>query len=166
MSKPTFTTQFNRNAEKTMKISTVKFEKPSMVKKSLAYATDINTIYDNYCRTGRLPLNGNQPIYDSNFIAINTLVEAQQRVKEATEYFQNLPSDIRSQYGNSLEKFVNAVHSQDNFLVEKGVLKLKDETIVPDSNIPVGPTTGSQTVIDTPTQPTVETPSVAPATTV
>ena len=64
--KVTFLTQYTKKPSDIMLCNCVKFEKPSQVKKSLSYATDINTIYDNYCKTGRVPLNGKQPIYDEN----------------------------------------------------------------------------------------------------
>lgn len=158
MSKITFTTQFNRTPESVRKVNTVEFVEPSKVKQSLSYATDINTIYDNYCKTGRLPLNGNKPIYDENFINYDSLIEAQNAVKEASAYFANLPTDIRAQYGNKLENFVNAIHSQDNFLVEKGVLKLSKPTVE-------GPAIYVPSVDSTTVQTPVETPAVAPATT-
>lgn len=132
MKKVTFTTQFNRTPESIMNVSTVEFKEPSKVKESLSYAVDINTIYDNYCKTGKLPLNGNQPIYDENFINYDNLIEAQQAVKDASHYFQNLPNDIRNQYGNSLEKFVTAIHSNDQFLIDKGVLKLSKKDVTPE----------------------------------
>lgn len=158
MSKITFTTQFNRTPESVRQVNTVEFVEPSKVKQSLSYATDINTIYENYCKSGKLPLNGNQPIYDENFINYDSLIEAQNAVKEASAYFANLPTDIRSQYGNKLENFVNAIHSQDNFLVEKGVLKLSNHTIeTPSVEVPI--------VDNTTIEPSVETPVVAPATT-
>lgn len=150
MAKVTFTTQFNRSPESVRKANTVEFTEPSKVKQSLSYATDINTIYDNYCKTGKVPLNGNQPIYDENFINYDSLIEAQQAVKEASSYFANLPTDIRSQYGNKLENFVNAIHSQDNYLVEKGVLKLSTHTVEPTvPNVEVNNTT-VQTPVQTP----------------
>lgn len=163
MSKNAFITQFNRVMSATKKADCVEFKEPSKVKQSLSYATDINTIYENYCRTGRVPLNGNQPIYDENFIKYDNLIEAQKQVAEASAYFQNLPANIRSKYGNSLEKFVIGLHSQDDFLVKEGVLKLKEkvnENYVPDNNTTVvAPSTGSTTVVDTPTQPTVQAPA-------
>lgn len=158
MSKITFTTQFNRIPESVRNVNTVKFVEPSKVKQSLSYATDIKTIYDNYCKTGRMPLNGNQPIYDENFINYDSLIEAQRAVSEASAYFANLPPDVRSQYGNKLENFVNAVHSQDNFLVEKGVLKLSTDTVKP--TVPDIPVVDIPVVDNT----TVQTPVVAPAT--
>ena len=142
-----FITQFNRSCEDIRDIGCVKFTKPSQVKESLSYAVDINTIYDNYCKTGKLPLNGNQPIYDENFISYDNLIEAQQAVKEASLYFQTLPSEIRSQYGNDLGAFVKAIHSNDQFLIDKGVLK-KTEVKEPVVSEPVGD-------LDTPVQPTV-----------
>ena len=127
MSKNTFITQFNRVISATQNADCVEFKAPSKVKQSLSYATDINTIYENYCRTGRVPLNGNQPIYDENFIKYDSLIEAQKQVAEASAYFQNLPANIRTKYGNSLEKFVIGLHSKDDFLIKEGVLKLNED---------------------------------------
>lgn len=124
--KITFITQYTRSPESIREMNVVEFKEPSQVKESLSYATDINTIYDSYCKTGKLPLNGNQPIYDENFINYDNLIEAQHAVKEACQYFQTLPVEIRNQYGNSLEKFVKAIHSNDQFLLDKGVLKKKE----------------------------------------
>ena len=131
MKKITFTTQYTRTPDSVRDTNVVKFEKPSMVKESLSYAVDINTIYENYCKTGKLPLNGQQPVYDENFINYDNLIEAQQAVKEASQYFQNLPTEIRNQYGNSLEKFVLAIHSNDKFLQDKGVLKVSRPQVDP-----------------------------------
>jgi hypothetical protein len=159
MSKNAFITQFNRVMSATQKADCVEFKEPSKVKQSLSYATDINTIYENYCRTGKVPLNGNQPIYDENFIKYDNLIEAQKQVAEASAYFQNLPASIRAKYGNSLEKFVIGLHSQDEFLVKEGVLKLSESNVSDNNTTVVGPTTGSTTVIDTPVQPSVQAPA-------
>lgn len=124
MKKYTFKTQYSRTDSEIRDCNLVKFEKPSMVKESLSYATDINTIYDNYCKTGKVPLNGKQPIYDENFVNYDNLIEAQKLVDEASAYFQGLPTEIKNQYGNSLQNFVKAVHSGDKFLVDNGVLNI------------------------------------------
>lgn len=156
--KITFTTQYTRTPESIRDVSTVEFTEPSMVKESLSYATDINTIYDSYCKTGKLPLNGQQPVYDENFVNYDNLIEAQNTVKEACQYFQSLPTDIRSQYGNSLEKFVKAIHSNDQFLLDKGVLIKKEVKPEPSLESPVQPSKSdistSQPTTETPTKPT------------
>ena len=159
MSKITFITQFTRQLSDSQKADCVEFKEPSKVKQSLSYATDINTIYENYCRTGRVPLNGNQPIYDENFIKYDNLIEAQKQVAEASAYFQNLPANIRAKYGNSLEKFVIGLHSQDEFLVNEGVLILNESNVSDNNTTVVAPSTGSTTVVDTPVQPSVEIPA-------
>lgn len=162
MSKNTFITQFNRVMSATQKADCVEFKEPSKVKQSLSYATDINTIYENYCRTGRVPLNGNQPIYDENFIKYDNLIEAQKQVEEASAYFQNLPSNIRAKYGNSLEKFVIGLHSKDDFLIKEGVLKLKDDVNIKPIEKPV---IDSSIIDNTTVQPNVETPATEPVVT-
>ena len=162
MSKNTFITQFNRVMSATQKADCVEFKEPSKVKQSLSYATDINTIYENYCRTGRVPLNGNQPIYDENFIKYDNLIEAQKLVSEASSYFQNLPANIRAKYGNSLEKFVIGLHSKDDFLIKEGVLKLKDEVNIKPIEKPV---IDSSITDNTTVQPSVEPVVTDPVTT-
>lgn len=157
MSKQTFTTAFNRTIKSIRDCNVVKFEKPSKVKQSLAYAVDINTIYDNYCKTGRLPLNGQQPVYDENFVAYNDLIEAQKLVGEASAYFAGLPAKIKNQYGNSLEKFILALNNKDEFLVKEGLLQLPTpepsiEPIKPVDDItPVAPSTDVKTDVNTAT---------------
>lgn len=120
-----FVTAFTRKPKDICSSSVVQFTKPSMVKQSLGYAVDINNIYDNFVRTGKLPLNGSAPIYDENFINYDSLIEAQKCVDDASKYFAGLPAEIKSNYGNSLANFVKAVNNKDQFLIDKGLLKLK-----------------------------------------
>lgn len=153
--KCTFITQYTRTPESIRDTNVVEFKQPSKVKESLSYAVDINTIYESYCKTGKVPLNGNQPIYDEDFIKYDNLIEAQKAVSDACLYFQSLPSDIRKQYGNSLEKFVNAIHTNDQFLVDKGVL-LKKQIKEPTTELP----TIKEPLADTPvSKPSVESPT-------
>lgn len=160
--KKTFTTAFNRTEASIRDCNVVKFEKPSKVKKSLSYAVDINSIYDKYCKTGRLPLNGQQPIYDENFVAYNDLIQAQKLVSDATLYFQGLPAKIKNYYGNSLEKFIYALNDRDEFLVNEGLLKLPvEETTAPEMPVKpvVEPDIDIQPVI--PEKPVVESVNTA-----
>ena len=153
MKKYTFKTQFTRTDSDIRDCNLVKFTKPSMVKESLSYATDINTIYENYCKTGKVPLNGKEPIYDENFVKYDSLVEAQKLVDEASSYFQGLPTEIKNQYGNSLQQFVKAVHSGDQYLVDKGVLNIPTpEVDVQPIEPTVTPVKPSETVVS-PTVP-------------
>lgn len=119
-----FVTPFNRTIKSIRDCNVVEFKSPSKVKQSLAYATDINQIYEQYVRTGRLPLNGQQPIYDENFVKYDSLIDAQKVIGQATEYFSGLPAKIKNQYGNSLEKFILALNNKDQFLVDEGLLQL------------------------------------------
>lgn len=153
MKKYTFRTQYTRTDSDIRDCNLVKFEKPSMVKESLSYATDINTIYENYCKTGKVPLNGKEPIYDENFVKYDSLVEAQKLVDEASAYFQGLPTEIKSKYGNSLHEFVKAVHSGDQYLVDKGVLNIPTPKVdVQPVESTVTPVKPSETVVS-PTVP-------------
>lgn len=155
---PKFFTQFTRSSSDIREVSVVNYTFPSKVKSSLGYAVDINTIYDSYCRREKLPLNGLQPIFDSNFVNFNSLVEAQKLVDEAKQYFIALPSDVRAHYGNSLEKFVKAVHSNDDYLVKSGVVKFSSDKSVfnPSLNGPtVEPSLDGSSVVTPDVQPPV-----------
>ena len=125
----TFTTAFNRSVESVRDVNVKKFTKPSKVKQSLAYCVDINQIYKQYCKTGNLPLNGQQPIYDENFVAYNDLIEAQDIINQATTYFSGLPATIKNHYGNNMFNFIKALNSKDEFLIDKGLLNLPKETV-------------------------------------
>lgn len=151
--KYTFKTPYSRDISSIRDVSLIEFKEPSQVKESLSYAVDINTIYNNYCKTGRLPLNGQQPIYDENFVSYNSLIEAYSTISEASSYFSSLPSEIRAHYGNSLEKFVKAVHSNDEYLCTSGVLKTIPSEAPPTASPSVDSTTPS-----TPSEKPVETP--------
>lgn len=124
MKKPTFTTAFTREPKTIRDVSCVEFTAPNKVKRSLSYATDINTIYRQYTATGKLPLNNAQPIYDENFINYDSLIHAQKTVDEAVKYFSTLPAEIKNNYGNDLSKFILAVNNKDEFLIKSGLLQL------------------------------------------
>lgn len=164
MSKKVFTTAFNRSAESVRDVNVQGFTSPSKVKQSLSYVTDINKIYEQYCKTGRLPLNGAQPLYDENFVKYDSLIEAQKLVNDATLYFQSLPAKIKNQYGNSLEKFIYALNSKDDFLVKEGVLNINTVDYSKDiiekdgkiSNLPENYATSPSTPIIDPVTPVTE----------
>ena len=165
MSKKVFTTTFNRSVESIRDVNVIEFKSPSKVKKSLSYATDINHIYDQYCKTGRLPLNGVQPIYDENFVKYDSLIEAQKLVNDASLYFQGLPAKIKNQYGNSLEKFVKALNDKDEFLVNEGVLNLpKPDKVVEEIKPSVQPSVKPSVDVTpvTPQNPVTENVNTAP----
>lgn len=148
--KKTFTTAYNRTQKSITDCNLVKFTAPNKVKKSLSYATDINQIYDEFCRSGKLPLNGQKPLYDENFVKYDSLVEAQKLCDEASAYFNGLPATIKNQYGNSLIRFVKALNACDPFLVNQGLLNLpkKDDTSaveVPSVEVPSEPQTEMNT---------------------
>lgn len=123
MSIPKFITQYNRSTD--FNDYVLKFDPendPSKVKESLAYATDINKIYEEYCHTGKAPNKASQPIYDETGFAVDSLIAANDVVTHANDYFMNLPAEIRSHYGNDLFKFATAVTANDPKLSEFGIL--------------------------------------------
>ena len=151
MTKQTFTTAYSRKKDFIRDCNVKQFTAPSKVKASLSYATDINKIYEDYCNTGRLPLNGQHPIYDENFVKYDSLIEAQKLVDEASKYFVGLPAKIKNQYGNSLEKFVKALNNCDEFLVSEGLLQLPVKEDVKPVDVPI------DSPVETPVQTEVNT---------
>lgn len=154
MKKPTFITTFTRDAKTIRDTSCVKFIAPNKVKRSLAYATDINQIFKQYTATGKVPLNNAQPIYDENFINYDSLIEAQKTVDEAVKYFSTLPAEIKNNYGNDLSKFILAVNNKDEFLIKSGLLQL-----------PTAKPIDSEIISDDIVNPTPVTPVVEPVNT-
>lgn len=150
MSKKTFTTAYNRDVRSIRDVNVMEFTEPSKVAQSLEYATDINEIYRNYTRTGRLPLNGQQPIYDENFVKYDSLIEAQKIISESTEYFNGLPANIKNQYGNSLEKFIFALNNKDEFLIKEGLLQCPDVIKDNEKVIDIPSPTPQETVVSGP----------------
>lgn len=63
---------------------------------------DINTILDKY-RAGLVPIV--KPMKYGDFSEVGDFADALQRVTRAKEYFEGLPSDVRSRFGNDLTTF-------------------------------------------------------------
>lgn len=68
--------------------------------------------------------HGQQPLY-GDVSDIPDFHDAQNHVVRATEYFEGLPSDVRSRFNNSLTEFLITLNNPDarEALTEMGVLK-------------------------------------------
>lgn len=72
--------------------------------------------------------HGQQPLY-GDVSDIPDFHDAQNHVARATEYFEGLPSDVRSRFNNSLSEFLTTLNNPDarDALTEMGVLKAADK---------------------------------------
>lgn len=106
--------------------SDIHFSQPSLTKQSFVPETDINNIMNKYLRTGEIhhltPQKGTYgiaPSYDFR--------EALEIVKNSTEKFDNLPSEIRTKFDNDPAKFLEYVENPAN-LSELVSMGLAEET--------------------------------------
>ena len=108
----------------------------SKTDKSMAKATDINTIVKTYQKTGVLPQGRRGYYADISNIPLS-LNEAFSIVEDACDAYNELPAQIRKQMGNDpskLEEFVNDENNYD-ILVEHGIINKKKEIIKDADNI-------------------------------
>lgn len=93
---------------------------------------------------GASGMDGRAPLY-ADVSSIPDFHESQNHVARATEYFESLPSGVRSQFDNNLQVFLTALNdpANRNALQELGVL--------------VKPTSESETVSEQNASPVVET---------
>ena len=77
---------------------------------------------------GILNNHGQQPLY-GDVSDIPDFHDAQNHVARATEYFEGLPSDVRSRFNNSLSEFLTTLNDPGarESLTEMGVLKKADK---------------------------------------
>ena len=102
---------------------TVTPDLPSMTKQSFTNETDINKIMARFFKTGNIThLNSNEPNY--GFASALDFRESLEIIQTAQEGFQALPSDIRRQFDNDPQGFLDFVHDDENTdaLAEMGLL--------------------------------------------
>lgn len=77
---------------------------------------------------GILNNHDQQPLY-GDVSEIPDFHASQNHVARATEYFEGLPSDVRSRFNNSLSEFLTTLNNPDarEALTEMGVLKVADK---------------------------------------
>lgn len=88
------------------------FTEPSMTQQHFKDETMIDSILQKYAETGFLtdPFSPKRPIQFGDFSGITDFQTAQNAVARATEYFESLPSHVRSSFNNSPAEFLQALN--------------------------------------------------------
>lgn len=91
------------------------FTEPSMTQQHFKDETMIDNILQKYAETGFLtdPFSPKRPIQFGDFSDVTDFQTAQNAVARATEYFESLPSRIRSSFNNSPQEFLNALNDPE-----------------------------------------------------
>lgn len=118
----------------------VTFETPSMTHAEFQDECDINRIMDRYLRTGVLsdPLSLQRPMQYGDFTALGDYQQNMQKVVEAREMFERLPSAVRERFGNNpgaLISFVLDGNNRDE-AIKLGILEPKVSVISEEKTSP------------------------------
>lgn len=91
------------------------FTDPSMTQQHFKDETMIDNILQKYAETGFLtdPFLPKRPIQFGDFSGVTDFQTAQNAVARATEYFESLPSHIRSSFNNSPSEFLQALNDPE-----------------------------------------------------
>jgi phage internal scaffolding protein len=91
------------------------FTDPSMTQQHFKDETMIDNILQKYAETGFLtdPFSPKRPIQFGDFSDVTDFQTAQNAVARATEYFESLPSRIRSSFNNSPSDFLQALNDPE-----------------------------------------------------
>ena len=91
------------------------FTEPSLTQQHFKDETMIDNILQKYAETGFLtdPFSPKRPIQFGDFSDVTDFQTAQNAVARATEYFESLPSHVRSSFNNSPSEFLQALNNPD-----------------------------------------------------
>lgn len=91
------------------------FTEPSMTQQHFKDETMIDNILQKYAETGFLtdPFSPKRPIQFGDFSGVTDFQTAQNAVARATEYFESLPSHVRSSFNNSPSEFLQALNDSE-----------------------------------------------------
>nr|DAW86771.1 MAG TPA: Scaffold protein [Microviridae sp.] len=91
------------------------FTEPSMTQQHFKDETMIDNILQKYAETGFLtdPFSPKRPVQFGDFSDVTDFQTAQNAVARATEYFESLPSNVRSSFNNSPQEFLNALNDPE-----------------------------------------------------
>lgn len=98
--------------------------KPTLAKQSFKDESDINNIMARYVRNGQIPtVNPNKPTY--GFAPEYDFKEAMDLVNNMTSNFDEMPEQIKAQFGYSPAKFLEFVENPENAskMADMGLLR-------------------------------------------
>lgn len=105
-------------------------DEPSLTDQSDLKSSDINTIMEQYVKTGMLPVQERiQAIY-ADVSEVPSLETAFKIASEASELFSQLPAQVRLAMNNDASEMENFVSDTNNtdFLIKHGVLVEKQKS--------------------------------------
>lgn len=111
------------------------FTDPSLTQQHFKDETMIDNILQKYAETGFLtdPFMPKRPIQFGDFSGVTDFQTAQNAVARATEYFESLPSHIRSSFNNSPSEFLQALNDpEQRSKLETLGLIVPEETKLPE----------------------------------
>lgn len=113
-------------------------------KQSFANESDINSIMAKFHRTGVLVDPGKISTRKAFFGDVSGVVDfqtLQDTVLAANENFRNLPSEIRTRFGNNPGKLISFLEDADNLdeAVELGIVDAPPEPVVDPPVVPPAP---------------------------
>lgn len=105
----------------------LEFTQPSLTQQQFKDECEIESLLKAHNLSqvmGIVNNHGQQPLY-GDVSDIPDFHDAQNHVARATEYFEGLPSDVRSRFNNSLSEFLTTLNNPAarEALTEMGVLK-------------------------------------------
>lgn len=105
----------------------LEFTQPSLTQQQFKDECEIESLLKAHNLSqvmGIVNNHGQQPLY-ADVTDIPDFHDAQNHVARATEYFEGLPSDVRSRFNNSLAEFLTTLNNPGarEALTEMGVLK-------------------------------------------
>jgi phage internal scaffolding protein len=86
---------------------------PSLTKSEYKDQCDINNVVQRALRTGVLPGTNLEPLY-ADFSEISDYATASIKIAEATQAFEQLPSNIKEQFDNDVNKLLDFVDDPEN----------------------------------------------------
>lgn len=109
----------------------LEFHEPSLTQQQFKDECEIESLLKAHNLSqvmGILNNHNQQPLY-GDVSEIPDFHASQNHVARATEYFEGLPSDVRSRFNNSLSEFLTTLNDPDSreALTEMGVLKAADK---------------------------------------
>lgn len=109
----------------------LEFHEPSLTQQQFKDECEIESLLKAHNLSqvmGIMNNHGQQPLY-GDVSEIPDFHVSQNHVARATEYFEGLPSDVRSRFNNSLSEFLTTLNNPDarEALTEMGVLKAVDK---------------------------------------
>lgn len=137
---PFLRTPYNYDRNQVSDDTGLECKDPSLTKQADAEDADINTIVRKFNITGQLPQNVRMPTY-GDFSGIFDFHTAQNVIRQATESFMAMPADVRAEFHNDPQEFLEFCDNPDN---RERARKLG--LLVPEEPTPPAPKAADETI--------------------